>query len=440
MTIDASSAIFALSSAPGRAAIAVIRVSGANLISRMAGLGLAKLRPRQAGLRTLTHPETNAVLDQAVAIWFASPSSQTGEDVVELHVHGGRAVIASVLEALGILPGFRMAEPGEFARRAFDNGKLDLTAAEGLADLIDAETELQRKQALAQASGQLANRYDAWRSRLIEAMALMEAAIDFSDEGDVSASAVALSHDRVVSLLAELDAHLAAAHRGEIVRDGFKVAIAGAPNAGKSSLLNALAQRDVAIVSEVPGTTRDVIEVALDLDGIRVVMWDTAGVRETGDAVEREGIRRTEARMAEADLVIWLSDPAHPMPCPAELKQRHIVRVSTKADQAGKLSGTDLCISARTGVGLTELIRLIATAARDRIGDTDALPPTNVRHRLLLTESLKALQRALDHDDATAELAAEELRQAAAALGRLTGAVDAEDVLGQIFGRFCIGK
>jgi len=312
--------IFALSSAPGRAGVAVIRISGPAAGTVLDTLAAPRPEPRSAKIRYLRRPETGEILDQALVLWFPAPRSFTGEDVAELHVHGGRAVVQAVLRAIGDIPGCRLAEPGEFARRAFENGKLDLTMAEGLADLIDAETEAQRKQALRQAGGALANLYDGWRNSLIEALALVEAAIDFSDEGDVGSE----TYDQAVRVVRDLEAairrHLADGRRGEILREGFNVVLAGPPNVGKSSLLNALARREAAIVSEEAGTTRDVIEVRLDLEGLPIVVGDTAGIREATGAVEREGIRRTLARTREADLVLWLMDASAPDPnLPSEL-------------------------------------------------------------------------------------------------------------------------
>src|SRR5262245_52978967 len=265
-------------------------------------------KPRYAAFRRLRHPRTAEVLDHALVLWFPAPASETGEDMAELQVHGGRAVIQGVLAALATVAGCRLAEPGEFARRAFENGKLDLTGVEGLADLIDAETAAQRRQALRQADGALARLYGGWREQLIEALALLEAAIDFSDEGDVARDAELMSRERVVILQDAIARHLDDGHRGELVRDGFQVVLSGAPNSGKSSLLNALARRDVAIVSDEAGTTRDVIEVKLDLEGLPVVVSDTAGIREAAGKVEQEGIRRALQRAEQADLVVWLVD------------------------------------------------------------------------------------------------------------------------------------
>lgn len=492
------STIFALSSAPGRAAVAVIRVSGPaarDVLARMAG-GVPE--PRRAALRVLRHPETGDRLDQALVLFFAAPSSETGEDLAELQVHGGRAVIAAVLAALAAVPGCRMAEPGEFARRAFDNGKLDLTAADGLADLIDAETEGQRRQALLQASGGLGRLYEGWRERLIAACALVEAAIDFSDEADVSDRAVGNAEAIARSLVADIACHLDDGHRGEILREGFRVVLAGPPNAGKSSLLNALARRDVAIVSAEAGTTRDVIEVRLDLGGLPVIVTDTAGIREAGGAIEAEGIRRTLTHARAADLVLWLTDAAGAATAPPADLAAHVVPVLTKIDllsapspqppapprkgaggstAAGSTTiascatgptrsepapkrllppcgggtgsgshceaiGTTIAVSAVTGDGLGELTRRVHAVARERLGTHDRDGPviTQARHRQQLERAIAALHAFLANAPPDLELRAEELRRAVAALGRITGRIDVEDVLDQVFGRFCIGK
>jgi tRNA modification GTPase len=449
--------ICALSSAPGRAGVAVVRVSGPlarGCLERMAG-GVPETR--RATLRTLRDPgrgtgrdpETGQDIDRAIVLFYAGPSSFTGEDVVEILLHGGRAVVARVLAVLMGL-GCRLAEPGEFARRAFDNGKIDLVEAEGIADLIDAETEAQRRQAVAQAGGVLSRLYDNWREQLIGAMAFTEAAIDFSDEADVAADAMQQARSLVVELSQRIDAHVRDGRRGEILREGFRVVLSGPPNAGKSSLLNALAQRDAAIVSPEPGTTRDVIEVRLDLEGLPVIVSDTAGLRAAAGAVEAEGIRRTLARGREADLVVWVIDAMTPVwDVPAEFADASLVeRVLNKSDIAAArvLVGEDtrargvLLISASSGEGLPALVERIAALARDKIAPDDGPVITQARHRAALEDCAKCLQDHLRQSVLMPELGAEDLRLAANALGRITGRVDAEDVLDQVFGRFCIGK
>ncbi len=419
--------------------------------------------PRRASLRTIRDPETGQEVDRGIVLFFAGPSSFTGEDVVEILLHGGRAVIASVLALLGRL-GCRLAEPGEFARRAFDNGKIDLTEAEGIADLIDAETEAQHRQAVRQAGGELHRLYEGWRAELVTAMALTEASIDFSDEADVADDAMARAREMVVALTARIAAHLKDGRRGEILRDGFRVVLAGPPNVGKSSLLNALARRDAAIVSPEAGTTRDVIEVRLDLEGLPVIVSDTAGIRAAEGDVEREGIRRTLARGREADLVLWLMDaraPAWEVPEEFAGDVGRVMWVMNKGDlvdteclaqaaapHPGPLPVSlrfhgerqNVFVSALTGAGMAELVSRIAALTRERIAPDDAPVITQARHRVALEDCARCLQDNLAQDVRHAELAAEDLRRSANALGRITGRVDSEQVLDQIFLRFCIGK
>ena len=437
--------IFALSSAPGRAGVAVVRVSGPRAGTVLDLMAPPRPSPRYAAARHIAHPVTGERLDQSLVLWLPGPKSFTGEDVVELHLHGGRAVIKAVLGALAAMPGCRLAEAGEFARRAYDNGKIDLAEAEGLADLIDAETEAQRRQALRQAEGGLSALTEDWRSRLIAASALVEAAIDFSDEADVSAGAYAEARRLAAELETAIARHLDDGHRGEILRESFDVVLAGAPNVGKSSLLNVLARREAAIVSAEAGTTRDVIEVRLDLEGLPVVVSDTAGLRAATGEVEREGIRRTLARAHRADLVLWLSDVRAPQPIPGELQATadRALLVRNKVDLLdGKAPplGDALLISARTGEGIDALARRLAAIARERIGEREEPLVTQARHRQQLELCHSALRAFRERDAEAIELRAEDLRQAATALGRITGRVDVEDVLDQVFGRFCIGK
>jgi tRNA modification GTPase len=450
MLMSSASTIFALSSAHGRAAIAVIRASGPKAGEALRLLTGRGAEPRKASLRTLRDPRTGEELDQALVIFFPAPASETGEDVLELHVHGGRAVIRSVLDALGRSEGCRPAEPGEFARRAFENGKIDLTAAEGIADLVDAETEVQRRQAVRQAGGMLAALYERWRGQLIDALGLVEAAIDFSDEGDVSQQAVAQAERAASRLVEDIRAHLADGNRGEILREGFQVVLAGPPNVGKSSLLNALARREAAIVSAEAGTTRDIIEVRLDLEGLAVVVSDTAGLREASSAVEREGIRRTLERGRGADLVLWVMDATEPdeaLPAGLAGPEAQLLMVANKADLLADRSAAAeasranvLVVSARTGSGMDALTRRIAALARERVGSGDGPVLTQARHRLGLEAAARGLEAFLAGTDQGLELRAEDLRLATQAIGRITGRVDPEHVLDAIFGRFCIGK
>jgi len=436
--------IFALSSAPGRAGVAVVRISGPQ-----AGVVLDTMAPprspdRVAALRRIRAPDSGDVLDEALVLWLAAPRTETGEDMAELHLHGSPAIVKAVLATLGRIADCRLAEPGEFARRAFEHGKLDLAQVEGLADLIEAETEAQRYQALAQMRGALSDLYEGWRHDLLEASALMAAAIDFSDEGDVAGDAAERAYGIARELAAQITAHLDDQHRGEILRDGFRVVLAGPPNAGKSSLLNALARREAAIVSEEAGTTRDVLEVRLDLDGLPVIVTDTAGIRETDGAVEKEGVRRALAHAREADLVLWLSDatagPTEPAPDILARGDKFFLQVATKIDIPGTAPGPLLGISSKTGVGIPELIARVSEAARTRIGDMQSPAITHERHRNSLQQALIALQAFISLPASEHELRAEDLRQAAHALGRITGRVDVEEVLGEIFARFCIGK
>lgn len=439
--------IFALATAPGRAGVAVIRISGPAAVAALERLTGRRAPLRTAVYRALKHPVTGEVIDKGLVLWFQAPKSYTGDDVVELQLHGGRAVTKAVLDALGVIAGLQAAEAGEFTRRAFDNGKIDLTEAEGLADLIEAETDAQRRQALATASGALSNVYEGWRKRLIEASGLVEASIDFSDEGDVGSQAMTKARHVVEELKGEIQTYLADGHRGEILRDGFRVVLAGLPNVGKSSLLNALARREAAIVSEEAGTTRDVIEVHLDLEGYPVVISDTAGIRQTVVKLEREGIRRSVAAARTADLVIWLmdgqsADATFPKEL-ADLGDRTMAVVS-KVDLLPKSRLKALppdlpAISAVTGQGMNDMIKMIAGMAAEGIGGGPGVI-TSSRQRGLVAAADKALETFLAGSPVQSELRAEDLRSAATALGRLTGRVDVEDVLEQIFSRFCIGK
>ncbi len=433
--------IYAVATGAGRAAIAIIRVSGP-LCRDIARLVAGRVPPaRVATLAHLRDPQTGDTLDRALVLFFEAAKSEIGEDGLEFHVHGGTAVVAGLLGALAQVRGVRQAEPGEFARRAFLNGKMDLAQIEGLADLIDAETVWQRRQAQRQLSGAMRDAAAPWRTALIAASADVETAIDFADDVElgetVHASVAALVGPVCVGLRQEL----ATAHAAERVRDGVQVVIAGPPNAGKSTLLNALARRDVAIVSAVPGTTRDLIEVSLDLAGCAVTLVDTAGLRESPDAVERIGIERARARAASADLVLWLSEEAAPgFDCP-------VWPIAPKADlradapEEASPSGHDvLAISAKTGLNLDRLLQRLEAFTQNvvRSGATGLL--ARARHRQAFETALAALEHAQAQRDLPLELVAEDLRSARFALDRLIGIVDVEDILGDIFSRFCIGK
>ena len=451
------STIFALSSGRPPAAIAVVRVSGPR-----AGVALEKLigrlpEPRKAALARVRDPQSNEIIDEALALWFPAPHSETGEDVAELQLHGGQAVIAGVLNALGRIEGCRPAEAGEFTRRAFENGRLDLTAVEGLADLIAAETQAQRRLAFRQLKGLIGDRAEAWRRRLIEALALVEARIDFSDEADVPEDLIGPALYAAQQLRDEIAGVLADGRRGERLRDGLVVAIAGPPNAGKSTLLNRLARREAAIVSPYAGTTRDVIEVHLDLEGYPVTLLDTAGIRDSDEPVEQEGVRRARERAAAADLVLWVIDGSAGGPAiedqPKNLGNAAIWLVRNKVDHAAASSYADaakhdsseyeftILISALTGTGMETLTAALSDYAKTYFASTESALITRARHRRALEETVAALDRAVARDHANdEELIAEELRSAATMLGRLTGRVDVEDILDVIFRDFCIGK
>lgn len=436
--------IFALATAPGRGGIAVLRLSGAE--ARPALLALTGISPasRHATRVTLRDPVDGTVIDHGLALFFAAPASYTGEDVVELHVHGGRAVVQRTMAALVQQPGLRPAEPGEFTKRSFINGKLDLTQAEAVADLVSAETEGQRRQALRQLDGALGHLYEDWRARLINALAYAEADIDFADE-DLPAGLTESAGNQIRLLREDIAAHLNDRRVGEITRDGFHIAIIGAPNAGKSSLLNRLARRDAAIVHETAGTTRDVVEVRLDLAGYPVTFADTAGLRDTDDAVEGEGVRRARQRASQADLVIGVFDAARGEDSEtravlASAAVRFVVR--NKCDLLPvwpRPRAGEVVVSARTGQGMDQLEQALGSLVADQL-EVDVAAPllTQVRHRLALTEGLAALDRALEGSEV--ELVAEDLRIAARAMGRITGRVDVEDLLDVIFRDFCIGK
>lgn len=445
--MSGSDTIFALSSGAGRAGVAVIRLSGPGVPDVLRRLAGSPPEPRVAALRTL-RDSSGEPLDRALVLYFPAPASFTGEEVSELHVHGGTAVISGVLDVLGSLPGLRAAEAGEFARRAFENGKLDLTEVEGLADLIEAETQAQRRQALRQSGGALGVLYENWRSDIIESLALVEASLDFSDEADVPEAVASGAVAKVMALREAIAAHLDDANTGERLRAGFTVALTGAPNAGKSSLLNALAARDVAIVSEEAGTTRDVLEVHLDLGGLPVTVLDTAGLREAAGSIEAEGVRRALARAGSADLVIWVVDAQAPeWTPPPELTGdgRETLHVLNKIDRAppapaGPVLPTVVEISVTTGQGLDSLTRTIGDRLRAGMGDLDAPMITRARHRAELQRARDALAAFLSGELTELELRAEDLRIAAHALGRITGRVDVEDILDRIFAGFCIGK
>jgi tRNA modification GTPase len=440
-----SDTVYAVASGAGRAGVAVIRISGPRADDALSLLtGKALPAARLATRVLLKEPGTGEALDDGIALRFPAPRSYTGEDVVELQVHGGLGVVAAVLEALGCIEGLRLAEPGEFTRRAVLAGKMDLTAAEGLLDLIEADTDAQRRQALRQAGGALGRLYESWRTRLVAALAHLEAAIDFPDE-DLPADLVAKFRGEIGALAAEMARHLDDGHRGERLRRGLMIAIVGPPNAGKSSLLNALARRDAAIVSARAGTTRDVVEVWLDLGGLPVLAADTAGLREATDEIEAEGVRRARQWAGTADLRIAVFAADEAPAAGFEMVGPDTLVVVNKIDlgEPGwqrEFSGIGVFkMSLRSGEGVEAFVAALTAVARERMGASgSAAVLTRARHREAVVFCRDALSRALEAR--LPELAAEDLRLAIRALGRITGAVDVEELLDVIFRDFCIGK
>jgi tRNA modification GTPase len=444
-----SDTIFAPATAAGRAAVAVVRLSGPRSAEAVRALAGRLPAARRASLRRLRDGEGTAI-DDALVLWLPGPNSYTGEDSAEFHVHGGPAVVGALVEALAALS-LRLAEPGEFTRRAFEHGKLDLAQAEGVADLIDAETEGQRRQALDQLGGRLSEVQARWRDSLTEASALLEAAVDFPDE-ELPTDVAARARPVLQRLADELEAAAADAERGERVREGFRIALVGAPNAGKSTLLNALVGRDAAIVTATPGTTRDVIEVPIVLGGYKVLMADTAGLRDTDDEIESEGVRRARAWAEGADLRLWLVDGsiAELPGLPDEVGDGDLCLITKRDLPTGPAGAWAAEVARRMGLPASEVtargpsdMAWLKQTLTDRVVEALAggEPPaaTRLRHRELLNEAAQRLRQALAEDEAL-ELAAEDVRLAARALDRITGRIDPDDVLGRIFATFCIGK
>jgi tRNA modification GTPase len=432
--------IFALSSGRLPSGVAVVRASGPKvrfIIETILGSGI---EPRYAAYKTFRSRNGDAI-DRGLALFFPGPHSFTGEDCVEFHLHGGIAVVEKLLVELGEIAGCRIAEAGEFTRRAFTNGKMDLTIAEGLADLIAAETEGQRRLALQVASGAQRQLYTDWRQRLVRARAFIEAELDFADESDVPGSVSDQVWRSLKELQKEIELHIASGKRAAMLRDGLHVVIAGAPNAGKSSLLNFLAGREVAIISDEAGTTRDLLEVKLDLNGIPVYVTDTAGLRETESAVEKIGIERARERASEADLILLLEDMSDPIDVTLNEADVEIWRIGTKADLTGGHSERwAFHISIKSGSGLDELLAALQSFAEERIGQINDAVPTRQRHINLLRSTLTEIETAAHRDDLPLELRAENMRRASQYLGRITGDVDVEEILDVIFSQFCIGK
>lgn len=435
--------IYALSSGALPAGVAVIRISGPRTIDVIRSLCGAVPEPRVASLKPI-RSRNGFTIDSGLLIYFRGPASFTGEDCAELQVHGSRAVVQMLLHELSGFDGLRHAEAGEFSRRAFQNGKMDLVEIEGLSDLIVAETEMQRRLALEHSEGGQSKVYDSWAKRLIHARAMIEAELDFADEEDVPGSVSERIWSDMERLRDELDAHIAQAPIGEIIRDGLKIVIAGEPNAGKSSLLNALAKRDIAIVTEIAGTTRDVLSVDLSLAGFSVKLFDTAGLRETDETVEREGIRRARDVISRADLVLLLSETKTGFDTLQELDLTEIpvLKVATKSDRedGDGFVGADVAISTRTGAGMDQLLRVIASYLPDLSGVTALSIPSRRRHVDALRQASIALSDSLTLDQHGLDIRAELLRVAGDAIGRITGRVDVENLLDVIFSEFCIGK
>ncbi|MFL6796423.1 MAG: tRNA uridine-5-carboxymethylaminomethyl(34) synthesis GTPase MnmE [Xanthobacteraceae bacterium] len=449
--IESRDTIFALSSGHLPAAIAIIRISGPKAGNALEQLTGRLPKPRQAALVRVRDPGSREVVDEGLALWFPGPHSETGEDVAELQVHGGRAVVSALLGLLGKLEGLRPAEAGEFTRRAFENGRMDLTAVEGLADLVAAETPAQRRQAYEHLKGFLGQRAETWRQRLIDVLALIEAGIDFPEEEDVPREAARRTLETIKTLAAEIRSACSA--RGERMREGLRVAIAGPPNAGKSTLFNRLARREAAIVSPYPGTTRDVLELHLDLGGYPVTVLDTAGIRATEDPIEQEGVRRANEQAKSADLTLWVVEAAGPEPSPADIPTGSAQRVwvvVNKIDLVANSSRNEYkfskelnihSISAFSGTGVDRLLNDLGEFAMSALGAEPALV-TRERQRAHLVEAVRSLEdagRAVEEDEG-AEIVSEQLRLAVRELGKLLGRVDVEDVLDVIFRDFCIGK
>ena len=430
--------IFAVATGAGRAAICVIRVSGPRARALAQAVAGRVPKPRHATLARLRDPATDETLDQALVLFFEGDKSELGEDGVEFHLHGSRAVVAAVLDVLGRQPGTRQAEPGEFARRAFAHGRMDLAQVEGLADLIDAETLWQRRQAQRQMSGAMRAATAPWRAALLAAAAEVETAIDFAEDVALETAAQGTVCASIHPVRDGLRREILAAPAAERIRDGVQIVIAGPPNAGKSTLLNALVRREAAIVSSVAGTTRDPIEVHLDLGGCPATLVDTAGLRESADDIEQIGMFRARERAAAADLVLWLTENGEaPPPFAAPVWQ-----IAAKADVSDRRSATQpaLAISAKSGENLDKLLAQLAAFAQDVAGSGAAGLLVRERHRTACASALIALDHIADTPDLPLELMAEDLRAACFALDRLIGKVDVEDILGDIFSRFCIGK
>lgn len=445
--MSASDTIYAVSSGSGRAAIALIRISGRQTRAILEAMAGKTGEARQYRLRTLTEPATGIVLDQAIAVWLPGPRSFTGEDCAELHVHASRAVLAGVFKALSSLPDVRPAEAGEFTRRAVLNGKMDLVEAEGLGDLLAAQTEAQRRQAMSQMLGEASSVFDSWRERLLHIRADIEAVIDFADEEGVAEAAGQRIDTQIADLIREMEQAVLRSVAAEAIRDGVKVVLAGLPNTGKSSLLNALARRDAAIVSATPGTTRDVIEVMLDIGGIGVILTDTAGMRSSGDEVEQEGIARSKREAHRADILVWVAsgDVEGSMIHDPGIVPDLVVmgKSDLKTEQSGLLRNDlrrVIPVSARTGLGIPVFIKSLTRLLDQRLQISENPVVVSARQKNATLESIRVLNDSLAYGSSDLELKAEDVRRAADAIGRITGRTEVEEWLGAIFSKFCIGK
>ena len=437
--------IFALSSGGLPAGVAVVRISGDEAFGICRKMCGELPPPRLASLRSI-RSRNGAVLDRGIVLAFPGPHSFTGEDCIEFHLHGGKAVVAAVLGELQLFDGCRLAEAGEFSRRAFESGKVDLVEIEGLADLLAAETEMQRRLAAEQSFGKLSAIYSSWRERLLHARAMIEAELDFADEGDIPGSVSDRIWVEMEELGKEIGRHLAQERVGEIIRDGFKVVIVGPPNAGKSSLMNSLANREVAIVTEYAGTTRDILHCELDLGGFAVHLFDTAGIRDTDEAIEQEGIRRAMLKIEEADLILYLSDASSPLVCDPQgfdSVSAPVIRVGTKSDllsDSNPKRSQELCISTVTGDGVDDLRATVLTHLEAMAGGLSLAIPSRLRQREHISDVLVNIEAAVGNTDIGLEVRAEHLRRASDAIGRISGKIDVESLLGKIFSDFCIGK
>jgi len=439
--------IYALSTVYGKSGVAVIRISGKHALTaleKMSSLNISKLKPRYAYFTQLHNPETQEPLDRALVLYFKAPHSFTGEDIVEIQCHGSKAVLALIIENLSKIKNFRLAEPGEFSKRAFYNQKMDLTEAEGLADLIDAETKEQQKQALRQMSGNLKNLYSSWRENLLEVYAYLEAYIDFPEE-DIPDSIIEKNLNTVFKLKKEIKEHLSSSDFGERMREGFRVVLTGPTNAGKSSLINTILQRQAVIVSNIAGTTRDAIDVHLDVAGYPVILTDTAGLRQSDDEIEKQGIEIARSKAKEADLILAVFDGSKDTPeIFHNLDQNKTIYIANKSDllkpaQKSTLKKEGcLLLSAKTKDGLPQLFDKIKSTIQNTFSSQSTQIITRARYRESLKECLENLE--MFSFNKPIELSAEDIRLAARALGKITGQIEVDEILDKIFGSFCIGK